>query len=157
MAIRRPLALLALACLPILTPPAAAADRVDAGVLVCQVGASISMLVQSRQPLNCTFDPVSGPSTRYTGVIERIGLDLGVTGAGMMSWGVAALTRDIAPGALAGSYEGVSGDIALGIGVGANALVGTNRSFALNPLSVEGTIGASLALGVARLTLTPAP
>ncbi len=137
--------------------PAHAATRVDVGVLVCQVGASISMIVESKQKLNCTFNPTEGPSTSYKGTIERVGLDLGVTGAGMMTWGVAAVTKQVAPGALAGSYDGVSADVAMGIGVGANALVGTDKSFALNPLSVEGSVGASLALGVAKLTLTYEP
>ena len=137
--------------------PAQAAERVDAGVLVCSVGASISMIVSSNQQLSCTFKPVSGPDINYKGTISRVGLDLGVTGAGLMTWGVAALTKDVAPGALAGKYAGISGDVALGVGVGANALVGTDRSIALNPVSVEGNVGASLALGVAEMTLTYLP
>lgn len=149
----------ALAALAVLTfaPQAEAADRVDVGVLVCNVGSSIGMVVESKQELSCTFNPTSGPNTAYQGTITRVGLDLGVTGGGVMTWGVAALTRDVAPGALAGRYGGVSGDVALGIGVGANALVGTDRAFALNPISVEGNVGASLALGVAEMTLRWVP
>ena len=42
----------------------------------------------------------------------------------------------------------------LGVGVGANALVGgSHRSFALQPLSARGQVGVNLALGVAGLTL----
>ncbi|GAB4065817.1 DUF992 domain-containing protein [Ancylobacter sonchi] len=137
--------------------PASAADRVDAGVLVCSVASSISMIVSSKQEMSCTFKPVNGPDANYKGVISRVGLDLGITGAGMMTWGVAALTKSVAPGALAGKYAGVSADVALGVGVGANALVGTDKSVALNPVSVEGNIGASLALGVAEMTLTYLP
>lgn len=137
--------------------PAHAAERVTIGVLVCSVGSSIGMVVESKQPLNCTFKPTDGPISTYTGVIQRVGLDLGATGAGMMTWGVASVSKTVAPGALAGKYAGVSGDVALGVGVGANALVGTDRSIALNPLSVEGSVGASLALGVAELTLNYAP
>lgn len=137
--------------------PAAAADRVNVGVLVCNVGSSIGMVVESKQPLNCTFKPSEGPISSYTGVIQRVGLDLGVTGGGMMTWGVAAVSKSVAPGALAGKYAGISGNVALGVGIGANALVGANQSFVLNPLSVEGNIGASLALGVAELTLSYAP
>ena len=62
-----------------------------------------------------------------------------------------------APGALAGKYIGASGDIALGLGVGANALIGgSNNSIALQPFSVEGQVGVNLALGIAQLTLTAA-
>jgi len=81
----------------------------------------------------------------------------GVTIGGVMTWGVLAVTNEVAPGALAGPYAGVSGNVALGVGVGANVLVGSSNSFALNPVSVEGNVGASLALGVAGLTLTYAP
>ncbi|TSJ62041.1 DUF992 domain-containing protein [Starkeya sp. 3C] len=152
-------AMLALAAAGVLASAfsAHAADRVDAGVLVCSVGSSISMIVESKQELSCTYKPTQGPDVTYTGVIQRVGVDLGVTGAGMLTWGVAAVTKAVAPGALAGKYAGVSGDVALGIGVGANALVSTDNSIALNPVSVEGNIGASLALGVAELTLTYKP
>ncbi len=38
-----------------------------------------------------------------------------------------------------------------------NALIGADKSFALNPFSVEGNVGASLALGAAGLTLRYVP
>jgi hypothetical protein len=49
---------------------------------------------------------------------------------------------------------GASGDASLGLGVGANVLVGgSNRTISLQPLSIEGQVGVNLALGVARLVL----
>jgi hypothetical protein len=55
------------------------------------------------------------------------------------------------------TYVGGSGDIALGVGVGANALIGgSNNSIALQPFSIEGQVGVNLALGVAALTLVAA-
>ena len=52
-------------------------------------------------------------------------------------------------------YVGASGSIGLGVGVGANLLVGgANRSISLQPLSVEGTVGINLSLGISGLTLT---
>ncbi len=138
--------------------PANAADRVKVGVLVCNAGASIGMIVTSKQELSCTYTPAdNSPVQRYAGVIKSVGIDLGVTGGGVMTWGVLALTKQVAPGALAGPYGGVSGDVALGVGVGANVLVGSDRSFALNPVSVEGNVGASLALGVSSLELRYVP
>ena len=88
----------------------------------------------------------------------RLGLDLGVKAAGVMVWGVFAPTSGVHHGALAGTYIGGSGDIALGVGVGAKALIGgSHRSFALQPLSVrEGQVGVNLALGVAGLRLDAA-
>jgi hypothetical protein len=53
---------------------------------------------------------------------------------------------------------GGSGDIAIGVGAGANVLVGgSNNSVALQPLSIEGQVGVNLALGIAALTLVAAP
>jgi di/tricarboxylate transporter len=55
---------------------------------------------------------------------------------------------------LAGKYVGASGSASLGLGVGANALVGgSHRSIALQPLSLEGQTGVNLALGIAGLTM----
>jgi hypothetical protein len=49
---------------------------------------------------------------------------------------------------------GASGDIGLGLGVGANVLIGgSGRTFALQPVSLEG----SVALGVSALKLRPVP
>jgi len=73
-----------------------------------------------------------------------------------MGWAVLMSADMPARGGLAGTYVGGSGDISLGIGVGANALIGgSNKSVALQPLSVEGQIGINLALGIANLQLRP--
>jgi hypothetical protein len=53
---------------------------------------------------------------------------------------------------------GASGDIAVGVGVGANVLFGgSNRTIALQPLSVEGQAGLNVSLGVSGLALALAP
>ncbi|SCW92303.1 DUF992 domain-containing protein [Ancylobacter rudongensis] len=149
---------LATAALALSFVPASAAERVKAGVLVCNAGASIGMLIESKQELTCTYTPAdNGPEQRYAGTIKNIGVELGVTGGGVLTWGVLALTKSVAPGALAGPYGGVTGDVALGVGIGANVLVGSDKSFALNPISVEGNVGASLALGVGGLNLRYVP
>jgi hypothetical protein len=86
-----------------------------------------------------------------------IGLDLGITAGGAMAWGVFAPSAGPMRGRLAGTYAGVSGSIGVGVGVGANVLFGgSHRSIALQPLSVEGSVGVNLSLGVSSLTLTPA-
>jgi hypothetical protein len=73
-----------------------------------------------------------------------------------MAWAVLASTANIPSGALAGEFVGASGDISVGVGVGANVLVGgTRKSVSLQPLSVEGQVGVNLALGVARMRLSP--
>jgi len=57
-------------------------------------------------------------------------------------------------GALAGTYTGVSAEATVGLGLGANVLLGgSNKSFALQPISVQGQVGVNIAAGVARLDL----
>jgi hypothetical protein len=112
---------------------------------------SIYLLIR----LRCSFSPDNGPPENYVGHINRLGLDIGAKAGGVMAWGVFALTAGLHHGALAGKYVGDSSSASLGVGVGANALIGgSHRSIALHPLSVEGQVGVNLALG---LTLSPAP
>jgi len=71
-----------------------------------------------------------------------------------MVWAVIAPTSDVGPGALASDYGGVSADVAAGLGVGANALVGGgHKSIALQPVSIEGVQGLNIAAGVGVLNL----
>jgi hypothetical protein len=135
----------------------AQSTSVRQGLLTCRTGPSVGLVVGSRQRLACQFRSDSGWTQNYYGTIGRLGLDLGVTAGGVMSWAVLTSTANIPSGALSGEFVGASGDISLGIGVGANVLVGgTRKSVSLQPVSVEGQVGANLALGVARMTLTPA-
>ena len=56
------------------------------------------------------------------------------------------------PGLLAGDYVGASGEATIAAGLGANVLIGgSNRTVALQPLSVTGQVGLNLAVGVADL------
>ena len=137
--------------------PAAAQEKrwTQAGTLACDLGPSVGLIVGSSQRAKCLFKASTGGKTQaYTGTINRLGLDVGVTAGGKMVWGVFGTTNTLSPGALAGTYVGASGDIAVGAGVGANALIGGSRnSVSLQPLSVEGQVGVNLALGIASLKL----
>ena len=126
------------------------------GTLACKMAPSIGLLFGSRQRMACRFTPNgSGPPEEYVGVMGTIGLDVGITAGGVMAWGVFAPTAGPKRGALAGTYVGASGAIGVGVGVGANLLFGgTGRSIALQPLSVEGSVGINLSLGVSSLTLS---
>jgi hypothetical protein len=133
----------------------ASAQQTKVGLLTCYTSERIGLLVGSTQKLSCTFTPDYGPvPEHYLGTINRIGPDIGATAGGIMSWAVLAPTEGWLRGALAGEYVGASGGVSAVVGVGANVLVGgSNRSIALQPLSVEGQVGINLALGVAGLTL----
>lgn len=135
------------------------AGGVKAGLLTCQISPSIGFIVGSFQSMNCRFTPDDGtPPENYAGSINRIGLDIGITAGRQLAWAVYAPTRGLSSGGLAGAYVGASGDASLGVGVGANFLLGgSNNTVALQPFSVEGQIGLSLALGIANLQLSPAP
>src|SRR5258708_39365536 len=133
----------------------ASAQQVRAGLLTCDVSAGIGMIITSQKELSCVFAPDRPdiPREEYDGSITKFGLDLGVFGGGVMVWGV--FTGTVAgPGFLAGDYVGASGAASLGVGVGANILVGgSNRTVTLQPVSVSGQIGINVAIGVASLHL----
>ena len=136
---------------------AAAAVPFRAGRLVCASSPRVGLVLGSAQELRCVF-AASRPPRQYVydGRIRRVGLDLGVTSAGSLSWAVFARNSRVGPGTLRGSYVGASGSVALGPGLGANVLVGgSRRSIMLQPLSIERSIGLNLAAGVTNLTLGP--
>jgi hypothetical protein len=92
------------------------------------------------------------------GNITKFGADIGYTSGGVIIWTVVAPVAMIHPGALAGAYAGGTASATVGVGVGANALVGgSNNTIALQPVSIEGNTGLNVAAGVASITLTPAP
>jgi uncharacterized protein DUF992 len=140
----------------VLPSSAQAQQRSKVGSLSCRLAPSIGLIIGSSQRMTCRFTPDGRfPSETYVGVMNRIGLDIGITAGGALGWAVFASTSGPARGALAGRYVGASGEIGVGVGVGANALFGgSGNTISLQPLSVEGSVGLNLALGVAGLTLT---
>lgn len=131
-------------------------SAVQAGVLSCRTGPSVGLILGSVRQFQCTFRPsVAGqPRQYYTATIGRVGVDIGVSAATQLVWAVFAPTVRIGPGDLAGTYVGGSAAVAVGLGAGANVLVGGSaNSIALQPLSVEGSIGLGVAAGGQGLTL----
>ncbi len=115
------------------------------------------MILGSKEGLSCFYNPAGkAPSQPYSGTLTKYGLDLGVSGESIMIWTILGSSSELPEGALAGNYAGVSADAAVGLGVGANALVGGSKnSIVLQPLSVEGQTGINIAVGVAELSLRP--
>jgi hypothetical protein len=147
----------ALVTLAISLPAAAQAPQpwTQVGSLMCKVNANIGFIIVGHQPMECTFSPTEGsPPQSYDGAINTVGLDVGVTEGSVLGWGVFAPTSGVAPGALAGEYVGASGDIGVGVGGGANVLIGGSaRTFALQPLSLQGSIALNVVLGLSALKL----
>jgi hypothetical protein len=148
-------AFLAIAANPL---PAAAQSRAKVGTLDCDISGGIGMIIASHKEVTCMFSPSDGRAPEaYVGNISKFGLDIGATSSGRMIWAVHASTQGPKRGALAGGYAGASAEATVGAGLGANVLVGgSNRSIALQPVSVQGQAGLNLAVGVAGLELRPA-
>ncbi len=145
------------AAIALAAPASAQPGRAKVGVLTCDISAGIGVIIASKKNVACTFTPASsGPSEIYTGSISKFGLDIGGTTGGRMVWTVYAAS-DAGHGALAGDYVGASGEATIGVGLGANVLVGgSNRTIALQPVSLQGQTGLNVAVGVTGLTLQPA-
>jgi len=135
------------------TPADAQRDRVQVGSLECSLSSSIGLVVASQKNVACNYKPDGGPPEAYVGTMTRIGLDVGITGGGAIIWAVFSGTNRYA-GMLAGTYVGASAEMSIAAGLGANVLVGgSNRSVALQPLSVQGQVGLDIAVGVSSLEL----
>lgn len=127
------------------------------GMLTCDVSAGIGVIIASKKDITCLFTPSNpGPREVYSGSVTKFGLDIGATSGGEMVWAVFAPT-DRQFGALSGNYGGASAEATVGVGAGANVLVGgSNRTVTLQPISVQGQTGLNLAAGVAGMELRPA-
>ena len=141
-----------------LTATTPAYAYVEAGMLSCRSPGTAGFIIVSARTFNCVFAPASGaPAQYYQGTVHRFGAQIGFTNDVALGWAVFAATSRVGPGALAGGYVGASGGAAVGIGVGANGLVGgLNNSFALQPVSVEGQTGLNVIATVTGLDLQPA-
>jgi hypothetical protein len=129
---------------------------VNVGSLSCSVAGGVGFVFGSSRTLNCLFTRTNGVGERYEGTIRRYGVDVGFTRESTVVWLVLA-PGSIAPGAIAGEYAGASAQGTVGVGVGANVLLGgSNNQITLQPVSVEGSVGLNAAAGVAALSLRKA-
>lgn len=133
---------------------AAAKSGVNVGTLSCTVEGGVGLLIGSSKDITCTFRSARGKRREaYTGSISKLGIDIGVTGKSYISWVVFA-PGVVKRGALAGTYAVGSAEATLGVGLGANVLIGgLKKSVALQPLSIQGQTGLNIAAGITRLKL----
>jgi hypothetical protein len=129
---------------------------IELGLLKCSVAPAVGYVIVSSRPIDCTYVASSGRvKGHYTGTIGRVGVDLGVSNGAGLVWAVLAPVYNMKPGALEGTYVGASAEATVGVGLGANVLVGGfARSITLNPISVQAQTGLNAAVGVAGLNLT---
>jgi hypothetical protein len=153
MTIRKCLSATAVAAVMLAAAGAASAQSgVKIGTLSCNVAPGIGFIIGSSKAMECQFSGSQGIEL-YSGVINKFGLDIGVTGNQVLNWVVFA-PGSIEPGALQGTYVGATAEATAAIGGGANVLVGGfNRSFTLQPVSLSTQTGLNVAAGVAELVL----
>ena len=136
----------------------AAPHGVNVGSLTCNVASGWGFVFGSSKDLHCTFRQNDHRVEHYTGTISKFGVDVGYTEGGVLVWGVFAPSSDTRPGALDGDYVGATANAVIGVGLGANVLVGGfDKSFALQPLSVSGGTGLNVAAGVGAISLAHTP
>ena len=142
-------------------PAAAQAPQswTQVGALSCQVDPNVGFIIVGSQSMRCLFTPnTSQEREAYAGALNTVGLNVGISAGGVLGWAVFAPTAGLPHGALAGEYVGVSGDVGIGLGAGVNVLLGgSNRTVALQPISLQGSIALNVVAGVSSLKLRPLP
>src|SRR3954468_6805310 len=150
------LAGIALALSASVTTTSAQQAKVQVGVLECRGGASVGFIVGSVTNLGCVLRAAGRPDEPYVATIRKIGLDIGITQETALGWAVLAPVERLGPGDLSGNYAGAQGSASVGVGLGANVLLGGSaNSIALQPLSLQGSTGLNVAVGLEGLELRP--
>ena len=138
--------------------PAHAQGGVEVGRLTCNVAGGWGFVFGSSKAVRCTFARAGGRPEHYAGSINKFGVDIGYTEGGVLVWGVFAPSSNLGPGALSGNYVGATGSATVGVGAGANVLVGgSNRTISLQPVSFEGNTGLNVAAGIGSISLRYQP
>jgi hypothetical protein len=151
-------AVVAAAAVALATPASAAQGGVKVGTLTCNVASGWGFVFGSSKDVRCNYRPNKIRGEHYEGSIDKFGVDIGYTEGGVMVWAVIAPASDVKPGALEGSYAGVTAGASVGVGASANALVGGfDKSITLQPLSIEGNTGLNVAAGIGAMHLKYVP
>ena len=125
----------------------------NVGSLSCTVAGGVGFVFGSSKELNCLFTRTDGRAERYSGSVKKFGVDVGFTKEAHIVWLVFA-PGNVAPGAVAGGYGGATASATVGVGVGANVLVGgSSKQITLQPVSVEGSVGLNVAAGIGAIEL----
>ena len=136
--------------------PAQADVRV--GVMTCGMDSGFGYVLGSSRGLDCTFVPAAGAPEHYAGTISKFGVDIGYVQNAVIVWTVVAPTVALPPGSLTGTYGGATGSVTVGVGVGANVLMGgSSQTISLQPVSVQGGTGLNVAGGFASMSLNFQP
>lgn len=134
------------------------AARIELGTLTCELAAVTNVIIYAEESFNCILETNEGDEIPYEGNIEKIGANLQIKTDQTLKWIVLSSVSMDEPEDLSGSYLGASAQASLGIGGGANVLVGgSGDNFTLQPISVTGQEGIGASLTLDSLTLSRAP
>ncbi len=128
----------------------------ELGVLKCDVvpGTRVNLIIRSTADVECTFNN-NGTIEKYKGETGiGLGLDLSFKTDEHMAFSVISATSDTSAGAysLAGKYVGGELSAAVGVGLGAKALIGVGeKAFSLQPLALETSKGLGVSGGLGFL------
>ena len=125
------------------------------GLLICTIEGGTAYVIGSNKTIECGFKPSRGGELEhYSGIISKLGVDLGYTDQGALQWAVLAAGHTYEDGALAGKYYGVNAEASIATGGGVNLLLGGFRnSITLQPLSKQTQTGLNLAVAVTSMEL----
>src|ERR1035437_10063007 len=127
---------------PAAAPASGGGAAVRSGYLTCHVASGWGWIFGSSRKLQCAYALQPGYTEYYTGSITKLGADIGYLPSGVILWAVFSPTTNLGQGALTGHYGGATASAAVGVGAGANVLIGgLNSSIALQPVSIEGQHG----------------
>jgi hypothetical protein len=108
------------------------------GMLSCELTGVKNDIVYTNEKFLCTFNPSSGANETYDGTIQEIGVNLSIKKSQKLVWEVFAPSSDNKTGALAGDYVGA-------------------KSFTLQPISLAGSTGVGVDVGIQRFSLSYRP
>lgn len=144
----------AVAALVATASAASAQARVQVGTIDCEGGPNVGYVIGSSTQFHCVFRAQGRRPEPYLANVQRIGIDLGMTEQTGFAWTVFAPTYRIGRGDLSGSYGGVGGNASVGIGGGGNLLWGgSQNTYALQPLSLQGQTGLNVTGGIVGVEL----
>lgn len=151
---------LTLACAGTPVSQVQAQGGLEVGVLTCSVipGSRLNLLIRSTADVKCVYAK-GGATEEYVGETGiALGLDLSFKQDEKMAFTVIAATDDISPGAkaLGGKYIGGEASAAVGLGLGAKALVGGGaKNIGLQPIALESSTGIGASAGLSFLYIEP--
>jgi hypothetical protein len=149
------------ACLVLPVSPVLAQGGLEVGVLTCSVvpGSRVNLLIRSTADIKCVYAK-GGEVEEYVGETGiALGIDLSFKQDEKLAFTVIAASDDVRPGskALGGKYIGGELSAAVGLGLGAKALLGGGaKNIGLQPLALETSTGLGASGGLSFLYIEPA-